>query len=219
MNIFDSTAVVSRDRKEEDRKKKGILERLPRLSRTSQTVLILAILVAMFLPTYLIYYQQPKMRATLQASLASLQKVLDAEETPKVKLETELTRIEEETAATRAIYPDPSHVPELVNDLIELAKENGATVTNTKVSVTKLQPPKEKAKGPAPKEMVDTVLNVDLSLKGQVAHFQNFLLALDRQFPTARIKKAAFTIHSEEGTEDTCELSLLVLCYPQEKTK
>lgn len=200
----------------EKERKKGILQRLPRLSRTSQTIIILALLVAMFLPTYLIYYQQPKMRATLQASLASLQKVLAAEETPKGKLEAELKKVEDETTAARAVYPDSSQVPELVNRLMALAKENGTTVTDTKVAITKLPPPKEKSKT-APAERVDTILNIDLGLKGQVAQFQNFLLALDREFPTTRIKKVSFTIHSEEGKEDSCELSLLVLCYPQEK--
>ncbi|GEM_PF-2162951 len=211
--------MISRDRKQEgEKKKKGILERLPRLSRTSQTILILAMLVSMFLPTYLVYYQQPKMRATLQASLASLQKVLAVEETPKARLEAELKKVEEETATAKASYPDPSHIPELVNSLIGLAKENNTTVTSTKVSITKLPPPKETDKKTStPKKTVDTILNVDLNLKGQVAHFQNFLLALDKQFPTTRIKKVTFTIESEEGKEDACELSLQVLCYPQEK--
>ncbi len=208
----------TKDKAGDKEKKKGVLERLPKLSRASQTILILAMLVAMFLPTYLIYYQQPKTRATLQASLASLQKVLATEETPKAKLEAELIKVEDENKAAKASYPDASQVPELVNRLMALAKENGATVTGTKVAITTLPPPKEKSKT-APTERIDTILNIDLNLKGQVPHFQNFLLALDKEFPTTRIKKVAFAIHSEEGKEDTCELSLLVLCYPAEKTK
>lgn len=203
-----------KDKAEGKEKKKGVLERLPKLSRASQTILIIAMLVAMFLPTYLIYYQQPKTRATLQASLASLQKVLAVEETPKAKLEAELMRIEDETVSARASYPDASQVPELVNRLMALAKKNGATVTGTKVTITTLPPPKEKSKT-APTERIDTILNIDLNLKGQVPHFQNFLLALDKEFPTTRIRKVAFTIHSEEGEEDTCELSLLIMCYPR----
>jgi len=207
---------------DKEKKKKGILDRLPRLSRASQTILILAMLVAMFVPTYLIYYQQPRTRASLQASLASYQKILAVEETPKARLEAELKKTEQEAIAVKASYPDPVKMPELVERLIGLAKENGITVTGTKVNVTTLPPPKETSKDKGkttPTERIDTILNIELGLKGQVAMFQNFLLALDKEFPTTRIKKVSFTIRSEEGQEDTSELSLLVLCYPQEKTE
>lgn len=207
------------DRKaKEEKKKKGILERLPRLSPISQTVLILAMLVAMFVPTYLIYYQQPKSRAMLESSLASLQKVLAAEQTPKERLEADLKKAEEQLTRAKEAYPDPNHVPELVDKLIQLAKEENVDMTGTKVTISKLPPPKETAKGEtkAPAERIETVLTAELSLKGQVSSFQNFMLALDSQFPTARIKKVTFTISSEEGKEDTGELSLLILCYTVE---
>ncbi len=207
--------------KGDKKKKKGILERLPRLSRTSQTILVLAMLVAMFVPTYLVYYQQPRTRATLESSLATLQKVLAAEQTPKERLETDLKKAEEQLVTARAVYPDPNHVPELVNSLIGLAEQNGIDVTETKVTASKLPPPKEsqKDKDKTTAERIEDILTAELTLKGQVSHFQNFLLALDSQFPTVRIKKAAFTISSEEGEEDTCTLSLLIFCYPAEGNK
>ncbi len=207
------------EKADKEKKKKGILERLPRLSRTSQTILILAMLVAMFVPTYLIYYQQPKTRAALESSLATLQKVLAAEQTPKERLEADLKRAQEQLAAARALYPDPNHVPELVNSLIGLAEQNDIDVTETKVTASKLPPPKDTKKDKAPAERIEDILTAEMTLKGQVSHFQNFLLALDKQFPTIRIKKAAFTISSEEGKEDTCTLSLLVFCYPAEENK
>lgn len=211
--------MMAAEKKDKEEKKKGILDRLPKLSRVSQTVLIIALLVAMFLPTYLIYYQQPKTQATLRASLTSLRKVLAVEETPKAKLEAELKKVEGETAAARASYPDASQMPELVNALIKLATDNDITVTGTKVDITRLPPPKEKAKDKAPTERIDTIINIGLDMKGQVAQFQNFLLAVDREFPTARFKKVAITIRSEQGEPDTCGLSLDVMCYPREKTE
>lgn len=206
-----------RARDKEKGKKKGILQRLPRLSRTSQTIIILALLVAMFVPTYLVYYQQPKMRASLQTSLVNMRALLAVEETPKSKLEEDLKRVEAETAAAKALYPDPTRVPELVDRLIALAKANDTTVTGTKVDITKLPSPRQQTKEKAPTERIDTILTIEMDLKGQVPHFQNFLLALDKEFPTARIPKIDFDIHSEEGKEDTCRLQLQVLCYSQEK--
>lgn len=207
-------------KKKDKKKEKSLLERLPKLSRTSQTILILALLIAVFLPTYLIYYQQPRARAGLESSRISLQKILEVELTPKARLEADLIKTRDETVAARAAYPNPNQVPELVNHLIGLAKQNDVKVTETQVSISKLPAPRESGKDKTtPAERIDTIVSIRLGLKGQVSHFQNFLLALDSQFPTARIKQVNFAISSEEGEEDTGGLSLDIMCYQGESAK
>jgi hypothetical protein len=187
-------------------KKKGFLDRLPKLGRTSQLVLLIGIFLILFIPLMLINNQQPAKQAALKATLVNLERILAVEETPKDKLEAELGQIEAETEAAKAIFPNTSQSPpEILDSLFELAELNDIYVTQTKVSTSQL------------KETIGPILTFQIGLKGQVPKFQNFLLALDDKLPTSQITKVTFTIAGEEGEEDTASITIEILCYEGSK--
>jgi hypothetical protein len=185
----------------EPEKKKGFLDRLPKMGRISQLVLLIGIFLILFIPLMLINNQQSAKQTELKATLANLGKILAAEETPKAKLEAELAQINAETEATKAIFPNTSQSPEIIDGLLELAEQNDIYVTQTKVSTSQ------------PKEAIGPILTIQLGLKGQVPKFQNFLLALDNTLPTSQIKQVTFTIAGEEGAEDAASITIDILCY------
>jgi hypothetical protein len=185
----------------EPEKKKGFLDRLPKMGRTSQLVLLIGIFLIILIPLMVVNNQQPTKQTELKATLANLDKVLAEEGTPKAKLEAELAQINAEIEATKAIFPNTSQSPAIINSLLELAKQNDIYVTQTKVSTSQ------------PKEAIGPILTIQLALKGQVPKFQNFLLALDDTLPTSHIKQVTFTVAGEEGEEDTATVTIDILCY------
>src|SRR4030042_1735540 len=186
---------------EQEEKKKGILDRLPKLGRVSQLILLIGGFLIIFIPLWLINQQQPAKQAGLYATLANLQKIVAVSETPKAKFEAELAQVTAETEATKAAFPSSSQAPEIIDRLLELAELNYIYVTQTKVSM-----------GTAIKS-VGPVLAVELGLQGQVPKFQNFLLALDTKLPTAIITQVSFTVASGAEAEDTGKVTLEILCY------
>jgi hypothetical protein len=182
-------------------KKKGFVDRLPKMGRTSQLVLLIGIFLVLLIPLMVFNNQQPAKQTELKATLANLNKLLAAEETPKANLEAELAQINAEIEATKATFPNTSQSPAIIDSLLELAEQNDIYVTQTKVSTSQ------------PKEAIGPILTIQLGLKGQVPKFQNFLLALDDTLPTSQIMKVTFTITGEEGEEDTATITIDILCY------
>jgi len=182
-------------------KKKGVLDRLPRLGRISQLVLVIGIFLILFIPLLLIYQEQPAKQAELEGIIANLQKVVSAEQTPKAKYEAELAQATAETEAAKAVYPSTNNTPEIVDSLLEMADINDIYVTQTKVSTSQ------------PRDSIGQVLTIELGLKGQVPKFQNFLLALGDRLPTSQIKQSTFTIAGDEEAEDTAKITIEILCY------
>lgn len=187
----------------EQQQKKGFLERLPKLGRVSQLILLIVGFLIVFLPLWYINNLQEPQQVAARATLANLQKILSISETPKAKYEAELAQITAETEAAKAVLPSSNQAPEIVDSLLELAELNDIYVTQTKISST------------TPKDSIGPVLTITLGLRGQMPKFQNFLLALDDKLPTSEIKQLNFSIVTEEaeGAEDTANVTLDILCY------
>ena len=188
---------------EAEQQKKGFLDRLPRLGRVSQLILLIVGFLILFLPMWYINNLQQPQQSDARATLANLQKILAVSETPKAKYEAELAQITAETEAAKAGYPNPNQAPEIIDSLLELAELNDIYVTQTKVATS------------TPKDSIGPILTITLGLKGQMPKFQNFLLALDDKLPTSEIKQLNFSIVTEEAAEaeDTATVTLDILCY------
>ena len=194
---------------EEPEKKKGksLIDRLPKLGRVSQLSLVVGVFLIVSVPLWVIYQQQPAKQAELKSTLANLENILETEETPKGKLEAELKKAEAEKEAAIAEFDDPDRSPEIIDNLIKLAELNDIDVTRTQVSTSK----KILTAGKVKTEF--SVLTFNISLKGQVPKFQNFLLALDDEFPTSEVKQVSIGVAADEGEEDTAHLIINVFCY------
>lgn len=160
-----------------EKKKKSFLERLPRLGRVSQLILLIGVFLVIFIPLWLINQQQPQKQADLNNTLTNLQKILAVEQTPKARFEAELAQVTADTATAEAVFPRPNQSPEIIDSLLELANVNDIYVTQTKVSSLT-------AAG-----AIGPTLTIELTLKGQIPNFQNFLLALNDRLPTSQIRQ------------------------------
>jgi hypothetical protein len=189
----------------ESEKKKGFLDRLPKLGRVSQFMLLIFGFLIIFIPLWLLNQQQPKIQAEAENTLTNLQKILSAEQTPKAKYEAELAQVTAETEPAKAMFPSAKQSPEILDSLRELAELNDIYVTQTKVSTATAA----KSTGP--------VLSIMLGLRGQVSKFENFLLAVDTNLPTSQIKQVTFTVVETEGEYDTATVTIDILCYEGDK--
>lgn len=188
---------------ETKKKNKGLLERLPKLGRVSQLVLIVGIFLVLFIPLWIINQQQPAKQAQLETTLINLQRILGAEQTPKTEYEAELAQAKAETEAARAVYPTPNQSPEILATILDLASQNDIYVIKTAVSTSS--------------GSLGTILTFSLGLEGQIPKFQNFLLALGEKLPTSQIKTVSFTV-SQGGQEyDAASIAINVSCYSGKK--
>lgn len=194
-------------RPESEEKKKSWLDRLPKLGRASQLILLVGIFLILFIPMWMIYQQQPAKQAQLEQELSNLETILAAPTTKKDILEAEIKQAEAELEAAKAVFLDPNQGPEIIDRLLELAESNDIDVTKTEVSTSqeKITVGENKIEYP--------MLTFDIDLKGQVPRFQNFLLALDDNFPTCQVKEVKFSITEEEGEEDTASIKIDLFCY------
>ncbi|MCX6010384.1 MAG: hypothetical protein NTW48_10250 [Chloroflexi bacterium] len=185
----------------ESEMKKGFLDRLPKMGRVSQLVLLIGVFLVIFVPIFIINGQQPERQAQLTSSLGNLQKILSTQQTPKAKFEADLAQVTAENEAAKAAFPSSNGTPQILDTLLELAEVNDIYVTGTKVATS------------TPTGSIGPVLTITLNLKGQVPKFQNFLLALDSKLPTSQIKQVTFTVTGVEEEYDTAMLVFDVLCY------
>jgi hypothetical protein len=164
-----------------EKKTKGILDRLPKLGRSSQLILLIGIFIAVFAGLLLLNRQLTTTEKGLKSNLTNLQRILNVQQTPQAKYEAELAQVTADTEAAKATFPEPNQAPEILDVLRELAEQQNIAITKTAVSED------------TPKGSIGPVLTVELGLSGQVPMFENFLLGLDSKLPTSQIKKLTFS--------------------------
>jgi uncharacterized membrane protein len=182
-------------------KKKSFLDRLPKLGRVSQLVLLIGVFLVIFIPLWLIDQQQPERQSQLETTLNNLQKILATGQTPKAKYEAELAQAIADTEAAKAAFPLPNQAPEILDSLLALAQQNDVFVTQTSIKTST-------AAG-----SIGPVLTFTLGFKGQIPKFENFLLALDTRLPSSQIKQFTFTVAAQGAEYDTASITIDVLCY------
>jgi hypothetical protein len=189
-----------------EKKTKGFLDRLPKLGRLSQLVLVIGVFLLIFVPLLIIKNQQPAKQTELRATLVNLQKILSTTQTPKDTFEAELAQATADSEAAKAALPAPDQAPEILDTLLELANLNDIYVTHTSIS------------SKTEKGAIGPTLTFQLGLKGQIPKFENFLLALDSKLPSSRIRSFSFkAAGSSSGQEyDTASIIIDVLSYSGE---
>jgi hypothetical protein len=163
-------------------KKKGLLDRLPKMGRISQLVLVIGVFLIIFIPLFWLNQQQPEKQAELENTLSNLRKIVSAQQTPRAKWEADLARVTAEAEQAKASFHATTQGPEILDILLELAEENDIYVTSTVMSSAK-----------AAKGSIFPTLTFELGLSGQIPNFQNFLLALDDKLPAAKFKEITFS--------------------------
>lgn len=182
-------------------RKKGFLDRLPKIGRISQLVLIIGIILFVFIALFIVNNNLQQRQAELNASMGTLQKGVSVQQTPKTKYEADLAQATADTEAAKAIFPSPQASPQILDSLLQLADSNDIRITSTQVSTSSTP------------GGIGPVLTVSLGLEGQIPRFQNFLLGLDSKLPTSQITRVTFTVTGVEGEYDTATVVIAIQCY------
>ena len=180
---------------------------LPRISPVIRLILFTGIFLIIGIPLYLIYSQQQARQLELNQQLSILQKAMGGTESPDIlrkNAELELVKTRKELETVRGIFPNSDRSPEIIDNLVKLAKANGAEITKTQVVTS------EGSIKVGADTMVFPVTTLDINLRGQVPKFQNFLLALINSYPTSQLKKVYFSVSGKEDQEDTANVVLTV---------
>ena len=188
---------------EEPKKKGNLLERLPRLGKTSLMLLIAGIFLILFIPLAVIYQQQPPKQAEMKHELSLLQKILAVPETKKEALKAQTKKVEAEAEAALDAFPKLNQSLDIIDELLELAELNDIVITYTATTA----PAKDARKATFPE------LTFEVHLTGQVPKFQNFILAIDDRFPTSQLKTVDIAVAEDEGEEDKAVLKIEISCY------
>jgi len=194
---------------EKEQKKKPLAERLPKISRLSQVILIVGILAIIFIALYMVGAGQAKQQDELRENISMLQRGVSSgtQEEPRDKLQAQIRQIEAETEAARAMFPEPDQLTEIMDRFIKLAKSYDIEVTSTGVTMTQ----KKLMIGAA--EVAYDVYTFSLSLQGMAPNFQNFLLSLDDTVSTSRINQVTIKLALTENERDAATVSIDVYCY------
>lgn len=181
--------------------------RLPKFSPVARLILFIGIFLVIAIPLYLILSQQQAKQAELNQQYSILQKATGKQESPEVLkkgIEAEISSTQKELATAKTVFPNPDQSPEIIDNIMTLAKANGIEITKTLVSAS------HSAITVGNDTIEYPVLNFDITFKGQVPKFQNFLLALNSRFPTSELKKVYFRITEKEDEEDTANIVISV---------
>jgi len=191
------------------KQKKSIAEQLPKMGRASRIALIVGVFLIVFVSLIFVGNQQASRQAELRKNIVTLQRGLSTgtQADSQAKLEAQIKQAEAETEVARAVFPVSDQAPEILDRLLKLAKANDIGVTRTAMTMS------QKPIAIGGKQVTYDVFTFQLSLKGQVSKFQNFLLALGDELPTSQISAVNITVAAKEHEEDTASVTVEVLCY------
>jgi Tfp pilus assembly protein PilO len=185
--------------------KGSILQRLPRLSSTVWILIIACLFLVAMIPLVMGYMEQSAKQQALKLQISQLQSQYDA---LKVKMASqssvvaEAGKLKAEADVAKLAYKKVDFNPEVSQVIMDLAWANDLTITNMGVSSSKSKI--------LAKEY--PVLVYSLSMTGQVANFQNFLLAVGQELPSSEYTSITITPAGVEGELDRASMGIRVYC-------
>jgi len=183
----------------------SIAQRLPRLSTSVWLILILALFLIVMVPMVTGYLDQVSQQAAVQLQTNMVQSQIDA---LKVKMASQSTvttgeaKMKADLEAAKAQYKNVNDNAGVSQILMDLAWDYDITITSMSVS----QSTAKMAGADYP------VLSYFLSLTGQVANFQNFLIAVGKKLPSSQFNDVTINPATVEGELDNASISMQVYC-------
>jgi len=185
--------------------KSNISQRLPRLSTSVWLILILALFLIVMVPLATGYIEQVSQQAAMQLQINQVQTQIDAlndKMASQSLATTEAARMKADLEAAKLQYRNVGDNPEVSQILMNLAWDYDITIADMSVSQAK-----SKVLGSD-----YTVLSYSLSLTGQVANFQNFLIATGKKLPSCQFTSVTITPATVEGELDNASINIQVYC-------
>jgi hypothetical protein len=183
----------------------NISQRLPRLSTSVWLILILALFLIAMVPLATGYIEQVSQQAAIQLQINQVQSQIDAlkaKAASQSSATSEAARMKADLEAAKLQYKNIGDNPEISQILMDLAWDYDITITS--MTVTQAM---NKVLG------ADySVLTYSLSLTGQVANFQNFLIALSTKLPSSQFISVTITPATVEGDLDNASINMRIYC-------
>jgi len=183
----------------------SIAQRLPRLSTSVWLILILSIFLIIMVPMVTSYLDQVSQQAAVQLQTNLVQSQIDA---LKIKMAsqstvtTEAAKMKADMEAAKAQYKSVDDNAGVSQILMDLAWDYDITIIGMSVSTSM----GKMAGADYP------MLSYSLSLTGQVANFQNFLIAVGNKLPSSQFNNVTINPATVEGELDNASISMQVYC-------
>jgi hypothetical protein len=183
----------------------SILQKLPKLSTPVWLLIIVVLVLVAVIPMITSYFdvaaQQAPLRdrlSKLQSQYAGLQKQL----TPQGALTAQVNQLKSDVEAARLVYGNACDSIETSQDLLNIAWEYDVNITSMAAA-----PVTAKIQG---KDYSGT--SYVLTMTGQVANFQNYLIAVGNKFPSSKAAAVSILPSAAEGTLDQATLTVWIIC-------
>jgi Tfp pilus assembly protein PilO len=185
--------------------KSNIAQRLPRLSTSVWLILILALFLIAMVPLVTGYIEQVSQQAAMQLQINQVQSQIDAlkaKMASQSSATTDAAKMKKELDDAKLQYKNVGDNAEVSQIIMGLAWDYDITITSMSVSQAM-----SKASGTE-----YPVLTYSLSLTGQVANFQNFLIAVGKKLPSSQFTGITISPATVEGELDNATISMQVYC-------
>ena len=185
-----------------------MLQRLPRLSSSVWLILILCLFLIAMIPMAMSYMEQASKQEALRVQVSQQQVLYDtlkAKMAGQASLSNEVGKLKAEADAATKLYEEGCDNLLSSRVLMDLAWKNNVTITSMGVSASQGKILEKSYPG----------FTYNLRLSGQVAGFQNFLIAVGQRFPSSQYQNITITPATIEGNLDTASISIQILCNSQ----
>lgn len=188
--------------------KSGILKRLPRLSTSVWLIIIVCLFLIAMVPLTMGYMEQSSKQQALRQQIDQLQSqynAVKAKMAGQSSLSIEAGKLKAEAEDARKLYGEGCDNLKSSQALMDLAWKNDITIVSMTVT-------------PSQAKVLGTnypALIYGLSISGQVANFQNFLIAVGKRFPSSQYLDITITPATVEGNLDTATIGVQIMCNTQ----
>lgn len=183
----------------------SIFERLPRFSSSVWLIIILCLFLVAMIPLAMGYFSQGSKQQALRLQVSQLQSQYDsvkAKMTGQGSLSAEVGKLKAEAEAAAKLYENGCDNLKSSQILMDLAWENDITITSMGVSSST-------------GKILDKsypAFTYGISMTGQVAGFQNFLIAVDRRFPSSQYQVINIKPATVQGNMDIATMNIQIMC-------
>lgn len=183
----------------------NIFQKLPRLSTSVWLLIVVALVLVAVVPMITAYIDAKSQQGPLKEKLSRLQSQyagLQKQVTPQGAADSQINQLKLDVEAVRSLYGNACDSVETSQELMNLAWQYDVVITGMQAN-----PVKEKIQG-KDYPCISYVLN----MRGQVANFQNYLIAVGNKFPSSRPDAVRIQPAAAEGMLDYAMLTIRIIC-------
>ena len=183
----------------------NIFQKLPRLSTSVWLLIIVVLVLVAVIPMISSYMDATTQQGPLREKLSKLQSQysdLQKQMTPQGSLTTQINQLKSDVEAAKSMYGNACDSVETSRELINMTWQYDVTITSMKATAVI-----EKIQGKDYPGIAYVLI-----MTGQVANFQNYLIAVGDKFPSSRPDAVTINPAAAEGMLDHATLTIWITC-------